>query len=286
MKLNKLALSLLAMPFAASAAIQVNINPTTLVHNEDGAPVTYQVVLDEAPSAGETVTVTPNSGDVTEGTVSGALNFTDANWDVPQSITVTPGASGDGNDGDVAFTITNATTAAGGTASFNGAPTPDVNSTNRNIEGISTLTMEPAAGGAFILNEGSSQTVTIAAAGTPTNDIDVGVSIAGIEATVSTATVSLTAGNGYSATFDVTAVADAVVDADQAFTVVTAASTSADANFNGIDLNDIDGTAVNTDVPAPPPVVAQPIPTLTAMWQLALAGVLALVGMFGMRRSN
>lgn len=249
-KFALLTTSLLAIANYGHAAIQVNIEPTTLFTNEDASNVTYQVVLDQAPSVGETVTVTPTSGDVTEGTVSGALNFTDANWDTPQTVTVTPGASGDGNDGDVMYSITHPTTAVGGTASFNGAPSSpgNVDVTNRNIEGINTILMNPASGTAFYLDEGSSQTVSLYVAGAPGNDITVDVSIAGGEATVSIGTVTLTAGAGYTATFDVTAVADMIIDADQAFTVVTAASNSADGNYNGIDLNDIGGIAVNVDV--------------------------------------
>ncbi|MBN7795082.1 hypothetical protein [Parahaliea mediterranea] len=232
------------------AAVLVNTEPTTLITHEDGSSVTYWVYLDQAPSAGETVTVTPSSGDVTEGTVSGGpLTFTDANWDTPQSVTVTPGASGDGNDGDVMYTISQFTTATGGTASFNGAFALDVDVTNRNIEGINTVLMSPASGTAFYLDEGSSQTVTLTVTGAPTSDISIDVSIAGGEATVSTSTVTLQAGNGYSATFDVTAVADAAFDADQAFTVVTDPASSLDGNYNGIDLNDIQGLAINVDAP-------------------------------------
>lgn len=240
--------AILSLSSFSSAAIQVNVTPTTLITNESGTPVTFQVVLDQAPSAGETVTVTPSSDDITEGTVSAALNFTNANWNTPQTITVSPGATGDGNDGDVAYTITNTTTAAGGTASFNGAPTPNVSSTNRNKEGISSIFVEPPSGGAFILDEGSSQTVTMSISGASANDISVDVSIAGGEATVSTGTVTLTAGNGYSATFNVTAVADMTIDANQAFTVVTAPAVSGDVAYNGINIHDIDGTAVNVDV--------------------------------------
>ncbi|MFK7975193.1 MAG: hypothetical protein AB8C02_03610 [Halioglobus sp.] len=282
MKLNKLLLSLLVLPTVASAAIQVNVSPVTLFTTEDGTTVTYEMVLDEAPSAGENVTVTAASGDVTEGTVSGALNFTDANWDIPQAVTVTPGASGDGNDGDVMYTITNTTSAAGGTASFDGAPAAGVDVTNRNIDGVQTIVMNPASGAAFFLDEGSSQTVTISAVGVPTDDVEVDLVLASAEASISTSTVTLNAGNGFSATFDVTADIDMVVDADQAFTVVTNASVSIDGNYNGINLNDIDGIAVNVDVAAPAP--ATPVPTLGVLWQIALAGMLLIIGFVGMRR--
>ncbi len=270
----------------ATAAIQVNIEPTTLLTNEDGSAVTYFVVLDQAPSAGETVTVTPSSGDLSEGTVSGAVLFTDANWDVPQTITVTPGASGDGNDGDVTYTIGHTTTAAGGTASFNGAPSSSVVSvTNRNIEGINTIVMDPASGGAFYLTEGTSQTVTVSVVnGSAANDISIDVSIAGAEATVTPATVILTAGNGYVATFDVTAVDDTNIDGDQPFTVVVDPAVSADPGYSGQNLSDINGVALDNDVAAPPPAPAQvtPVPTLSLFGILALSGLLGLFGMFGM----
>ncbi|GAB0151008.1 IPTL-CTERM sorting domain-containing protein [Marinobacterium sp. BA1] len=272
----------------ATAAIQVNIEPTTLLTNEDGSAVTYFVVLDQAPSAGETVTVTPSSGDVTEGTVSGAVLFTDANWDVPQTITVTPGASGDGNDGDVMYTIGHTTTAAGGTASFNGAPSPNVSATNRNIEGINTIVMDPASGGAFYLTEGTSQTVTVSVTGAPTNNISIDVSIAGAEATVTPATVILTAGNGYAATFNVTAADDTNIDGDQPFTVVVDPAVSADLSYSGQNLSDINGVALDNDVATPPPAPAQvtPVPTLPLFGILALSGLLGLFGMFGMRKTK
>lgn len=272
----------------ATAAIQVNIEPTTLLTTEDGSAVTYFVVLDQAPSAGETVTVTPSSGDVTEGTVSGAVLFTDANWDVPQTITVTPGSDSI-NDGDVTYTIGHATTAAGGTASFNGAPSSSViNVTNQNIDGINTIVMDPASGGAFYLTEGTSQTVTVSVTGAPTNDISIDVSIAGAEATVTPATVTLTNGNGYAATFNVTAVDDTNIDGDQPFTVVVGPAVSADLNYSGQNLSDINGVALDNDVAAPPPAPAQvtPVPTLPLFGILALSGLLGLFGMFGMRKTK
>ncbi len=240
----------------ATAALQVNVEPTTLVTNESGSSVTYRVVLDQAPSAGEVVTVSPSSGDVTEGTVSADVTFTDADWSEPKTVTVTPGATGDGNDGDVAFTITNTTSAIGGTASFDVAPTPNVSVINRNKDGVSSVFMDPPSGGAFYLDEGTSQTVTVSVSGAPANDISVDVSAAGSEVTLSTGTVTLTAGNGYSATFDVTAADDAVNDGDQAFTIVTAPAVSGDAAYNGINIPDIEGQALDTDpVPGLPPAL-------------------------------
>ncbi|MBU2886198.1 hypothetical protein KO507_10530 [Gilvimarinus agarilyticus] len=285
LKRTLFASAILSFSCLSSAAIQVNINPTTtLFTNEGGSAVTYQVVLDEAPSAGEVVTVATSGVDASEGSVSADLTFTDADWDTPQFITVTPVDDGVA-DGNVAYTITNTTSAVGGTASFDAAPTPNVNVTNFDDE-IANIFMNPSSGGAFILNEGSSQTVTMSVSGAPANDISVDVSIAGGEATVSVATVVLTAGNGFSATFDVAAVADMVVDADQAFTVVTAPAVSADGSYSGININDIDGIAVNVDAASGPSGSPTPLPTTSALGQLVLFLMLAAMGGYAVRRKR
>ena len=163
-----------------------------------------------------------------------------------------------------------------------------INVTNRNIEGINTIVMDPASGDTFYLTEGTSQTVTVSVTGAPTNDISIDVSIAGAEATVTPATVILTAGNSYEATFNVTAVDDTNIDGDQPFTVVVDPAVSADPSYSGQNLSDINGVALDNDVAAPPPAPAQvtPIPTLPLFGILALSGLLGLFGMFGMRKTK
>ncbi len=53
----------------------------------------YTMRLRSAPEPGETVTVTPRSGDTSVVTVSGPVSFTDENWNLPQRVVVT-GVSG------------------------------------------------------------------------------------------------------------------------------------------------------------------------------------------------
>jgi hypothetical protein len=148
--------------------------------------------------------------------------------------------------------------------------------------------MDPASGDTFYLTEGTSQTVTVSVTGAPTNDISIDVSIAGAEATVTPATVILTAGNGYEATFNVTAVDDTNIDGDQPFTVVVYPAVSLDSNYHFQDLSDINGVALDNDVAAPPPAPAQvtPVPPLPLFGILALSGLLGLFGMFGMRKTK
>ncbi len=63
----------------------VTVTPTELTVDEDGSG-TYTVVLTSEPTG--PVTVTPASSDAGAATVSEALSFTAANWDTPQTVTV------------------------------------------------------------------------------------------------------------------------------------------------------------------------------------------------------
>ncbi|MDO3381779.1 hypothetical protein [Gilvimarinus algae] len=285
MKLSRL--SLLAACLGASAAqAAVVITPTTLTTTEDGGNVQYQVVLDSPPDAGEIVTVTPDSQDTSEGSVSGPINFTDADWDTPQYITITPGASGDGNDGDVMYNVDNNSTSTGGAYPAGPVAEDSVTITNQNIDGVVAIIVEPSSG--LWITEGTSQIITVSAGTdiTPSADVTVGLSTASGEASIAVGSVVLTAGNSYSATFEITAIDDALVDGDLAFTITTASSTSADAAYNGIDPTDITGFAVDNDsvIAPPPPGPAVALPIMNQVGQFILIALLAAFGLRSLRR--
>ena len=276
--------AVLMLSLSAQAAVVVT--PTTLTTTEDGSAVQYQVVLDVAPSAGETVTVTPASDDVTEGTVSGALTFTVGDFDVPQYVTVTPGASGDGNDGNVSYSINHAVSAVGGTASYDGAPASSVIVTNANIDGVASIIVDPSSG--FRVTEGgAAQTITISTTSAPAADVTINISTVSTEVTLSAPSVVLNAGNGYNATFTITAVDDAAVDGDLSFTVVTAAATSADGTYAGLDPVDVVGIAADNDVVAAP-VAPRTVPAIGPFGLVALMAMLAGLGMtrLGRRKTS
>src|SRR5690606_15899595 len=66
----------------------INVNPTTgLITSEAGGTDTFTVVLNSQPTANVTINLT--SSDTTEGTPGAALTFTSANWNNPQTVTVT-----------------------------------------------------------------------------------------------------------------------------------------------------------------------------------------------------
>jgi hypothetical protein len=70
---------------------------------EGGGTATFSIVLGSQPTAN--VTVNFNSNDVTEGTTAGSSRtFTSANWNVPQSVTVT-GVDDAAVDGNITYAI-------------------------------------------------------------------------------------------------------------------------------------------------------------------------------------
>ena len=73
----------------------VALSETNLSINE-GETATYTVVLANQPT--DVVTVTPESNDTDAITVSGALMFTDNDWDTPQTVTIMGEFDADGDD--------------------------------------------------------------------------------------------------------------------------------------------------------------------------------------------
>ena len=84
------------------------------------------------------MTVALASSNVSEGTVSPtALVFTPANWNTPQTVTVT-GVDDDVDDGNVAYTIV--TTVSSDDPNYNGIAVADVSVTNIDNDGAATTT--------------------------------------------------------------------------------------------------------------------------------------------------
>jgi hypothetical protein len=98
-----------------------------VVTTESGATATFTVTLNAAPTA--TVTLGLSSSDVSEGTVSPAqLTFTPANWNVPQTVTVT-GVDDAIVDGTQAYTIIMGTLVSTD-ARYGGQKPPDIPALN------------------------------------------------------------------------------------------------------------------------------------------------------------
>ena len=106
----------------------ITVTPSSgLTTTEAGGTATYTIVLTSQPAAD--VTIALSSTDTTEGTISqSSLTFTPANWNIPQTVTVT-GVNDAVDDGDILYSISNAP-ATSADASYNGLDPIDVAVTN------------------------------------------------------------------------------------------------------------------------------------------------------------
>ena len=206
---------------------------------EAGGQATFTVVLQSQPTG--TVTVALASSDVSEGTVSpAALVFTPANWNTPQTATVT-GVDDAVDDGNVAYTIV--TTVSSDDANYNGIAAGDVSVTNLDNDGPGVIV---SAISGDTTEAGGQATFTVVLQSQPTGTVTVALASSDVsEGTVSPAALVFTPANWNTPqTVTVTGVDDDVDDGNVAYTIVTTVS-SDDPNYNGIAAADVSVT--NTD---------------------------------------
>ncbi len=225
----------------------ITVNPTSgLVTTEAGGTDSFTVVLNAAPTADVVIGI--SSSDTSEGTVSPAsLTFTTGNWSTPQTVTVT-GVDDAVDDGDIAYTIVTAA-ATSADPGYNGLDPADVSVTNTDDD-TAGITVNPTSG--LVTTEaGGTDSFTVVLDTEPTADVTIGLSSSDTsEGTVSPASMTFTAANwNVAQTATVTGVDDAVADGDQAYTIVTAAATSSDANYSGMDPADVAVTNTDDDSP-------------------------------------
>src|SRR3989449_834472 len=221
----------------------ISVIPTSgLTTTEGGGTATFTVVLTSQPTAN--VTVGLSSSDLTEGTVAPAsVTFTPGNWNTAQTVTVT-GADDFVVDGAVPYAILTAA-ATSTDAGYNGMNAADVGVTNTDDDtaGIAVI----PTSGLTTTEGGGTATFTMALTSQPTANVTIGLSSSDLtEGTVAPASVTFTPANWNTArTVTATGVDDFVVDGNVAYTIVTAAATSADGSYSG--LNAADVSVTNTD---------------------------------------
>lgn len=197
---------------------------------EAGGTAVFTVVLDSEPTAG--VTIGLSSSNTAEGTVlPSSLVFSTVNWATPQTVTVT-GANDYVDDGDVSYTIiTAAATSADG--NYSGVNAADVTATNNDndtagfmVGSISDNTTEA----------GGTATFSILLTSQPTANVVIGLTSSDLtEGTVAPFSFTFTAGDwNVPQTATVTGVDDFVDDGDISYSIVTAAATSVDGLYNGM----------------------------------------------------
>ena len=214
-----------ATPFS-----RITVTPTSgLTTTEAGGTATFTVVLISRPIAD--VTIGLSSSDTTQGTVNqSSLTFTSANWDIPQTVTVT-GVDDAVDDGDIAYSIVTApATSAGG---YNGQDASDVSVTSIDND-TAGITVHPTAG-LFTTEAGGTATFRVVLNSQPTADVTIGLSSSNTtEGTVSPASLTFTSANwNLPQTVTVTGVNDAVADGNIVYTILTAPATSTDGTTTG-----------------------------------------------------
>lgn len=229
---------------------RVVVAPTTgLATDEQGATDTFVVTLEVEPSSAVSIDI--ESSDTTEGTVDTAEVVLDGtNWDTGVTVTVT-GVDDDVDDGDIAYTVTTGT-AESADLDFDGLAVDDVAVTNTDDD-TAGVTVTPA-GSMETTEAAGTATFEIVLDSEPTADVTIGISSDDTtEGTVSTASVTFTAADWDDPqTITLTGVDDAIDDGDVAYNAVIAAATSDDANYDGLDADDV--VATNLDDEAAPEV--------------------------------
>ncbi|MBV6493899.1 MAG: hypothetical protein LDLANPLL_01923 [Turneriella sp.] len=237
----------------------VAVTPTSGSTSEAAGNFQFSVVLQAQPSANVTISLTSsdenegrirrttgvcdNAGTVATGACT--LTFTAANWNITQVVTVT-GVDELVADGNKAYTIVIAPAVSADT-SYNGFDAPDVamTSTDNDIAGF-TLS---ATSGLVTTEAGGTASFNMRLNTLPSANVTIALTSSNIsEGTVSPASLTFTTANWNSnQTVTVTGVADNRLDGNTGYSIVTAAATSSDIAYNGINPSDVLVTNTNID---------------------------------------
>lgn len=220
----------------------VIVTPTSgLSTSESGTSTTFTIVLSSQPTAN--VTIALSSSDTSEGLATpSSVVFSSSNWNSAQVVTVI-GVDDLIVDGSVGYTIvTGAATSSD--ASYSGLAVADVSVTNSDND-VAGVIVTPTSLGTT--ETGGTGTFTIVLTAEPVSPVTINLSSSdATEGSVSPSSVTFTTANwSVPQSCTVTGADDALADGDIAYTIVTSATVSSDAAYNGIVVSDV--SATNTD---------------------------------------
>ncbi len=228
----------------------VTISPTSgLVTSEDGSTATFSVQLNTRPLAEVTIALT--SSDESEGTVlPAALVFGVDNWAVPQTAILT-GVDDNLVDGDQGYSITSAV--ASSDAGYNGIAASTVSAINMDTDAAG-VTVSPA--GALVTNEDGGMAVfNVFLSTQPASDVTIDLSSSDeTEGKVQPGSLRFTP-QGWNNPITVTIAGqdDNAFDHDQEYVIYTSNTSSADNNYNNIDIPDVTVTNEDNETCSSPP---------------------------------
>lgn len=240
------------------------VTPTAgLITSEAGVDQTFTVVINTQPAGANVVmldiaTSTPGEGLISTGggvqSLSITITFTNADWNVPQTVTVHGvNDSPPVDDGDQAYTV--ALTANAGTTEpgYVALDPPDVSVTNQdddaaavNVGALSITTSESGSPAAFTLTLTTipANPVTITLTGLDATEGSLSSTTVLFDPGVDTANDILVVGK----TFTVTGVDDAIIDGNITYTL-TGTPTSPDPNYNSLPTFAVSVTNLDDDTP-------------------------------------
>lgn len=207
----------------------VTLSKTLVTTTEAEGTDTFTVRLNTQPADG--VVINLSSTDTTEGTVSpSSLLFTAADWDQPQTVTVT-GVSDLVDDGDISYTIvTDATLSNDPT--YNGLNVPDVDAINVDDDTAGVLFSQKT--GLNVSEAGTSTNITVVLTSQPTANVTVNLSTTDSSEGIVTPSVSFTTSDWNTPKpVTLTGVDDSVNDGDISYTI-NATVTSGDSVYAAV----------------------------------------------------
>ena len=200
--------------------------------DESGTTDTFTVVLDAEPATDVVLTIT--SDDTGEATVPASVTFTSANWDTPQTVTVT-GVDDDLVDGTITSTITVAVDDANSSDGFDNLndQTISVDTTDDDVAGF---TIDELDGSIEVDEAGSTDTFTVVLDAQPTSDVVMSVASNDTSEATTTNTLTFTPSNWDTAqTVTVTGIDDDIIDGTvTSSTVISIIDANSDDDFDSV----------------------------------------------------
>jgi large repetitive protein len=228
-----------------SAGISLR-NQNGLTTKENAMMASFLVVLNSRPMADVAIAI--SSSNTKEGTVTpSSLKFTSANWNAPQTVTVT-GANDDVADGNQVYRVITGA-AQSSDPKYNGMDPADASVTNTDDDSPGISVVFTPSTGLSTREDGTSASFTLVLDSQPTADVTIPVRSSNTkEGTVNPASVTFTAANWRSPrTITLTGVDDNADDGAQPYTVIVDPATSTDAKYKGMDAPDVPATNVDND---------------------------------------
>ncbi|MCJ8281167.1 MAG: hypothetical protein MJK14_15135 [Rivularia sp. ALOHA_DT_140] len=215
---------------------------------EAGSTDTFTVVLDTQPT--EDVVIEITNPDTTEATVStNSLTFTAANWDTPQTVTVT-GVDDPLVDGNQTTPLTLSVDAPNSDDNFDSLSDQTVNVITVDDDSAG-FTVTESDGNTTVTEAGSTDTFTVVLDTQPTDDVVISITNPDTgEATVSTNSLTFTAANWDTPqTVTVTGVDDNLVDGNQTTPLTLSVdAANSDDNFDSLANQTVNVITVDDDV--------------------------------------